>query len=184
LEGLGLAVPRWVAFAQERAWGFACREVLAVAAMPGVQGLAQWQRRSASHNEAGSRELTSSRRGLAEALGREVGRAHAAGFWFRRFSAQDVGVRARAGGKGLEPVLLSVGAGGRRRRLPQRKRLGDLVSLAACFPGPLTATEMLHFFRGYLGRPLTSADKELVRAAMRRYRKAVRGGRPSGARSA
>jgi len=36
----------------------------------------------------------------------------------------------------------------------------------------LKATEMLCFFRGYLGRPLTSADKGLVRAVMQRYQKA------------
>jgi hypothetical protein len=198
LEGLGLTVPRWLAFAQERAWGLVRREVLAVRALPDVEPLERWLERSGVH-------AWRLRRALAEALGGEIGRAHAGGFCFRKFSVQDVGVRSstsgglsaapaqvpvvpspltlspgeRAGVRGavVEPVFLRVGAGQRQRRLSRRKRTRDLVSLGACFPGQLRATEMLCFFRGYLGRRLTRGDKELVRGVLARYLKVARGGR-------
>ena len=188
LEALGVGVPRWRAFAQERAWGLARREVLLLAPLGEVEPLEQSLERS------GARRL---RRALAEALGREIGRAHGGGFCFRTFSAQDLGVRFPASASDVpigssaeraaaepQPVFLNVGAGERRRRLSQRKRVRDLVSLATCFSGRLKATEMLCFFRGYLGRPLTSADKGLVRAVMQRYQERGRAGRPlSGAES-
>jgi hypothetical protein len=72
------------------------------------------------------------------------------------------------------------------------------VSLAACFSGQVAGArqpdagarraglsagirgaEMLRFFRGYLGRKLTSVDKALVREVVRRYLKVERGSRPA-----
>jgi hypothetical protein len=189
LEGLGLTVPRWLAFAQERAWGLPRREVLVLAALDDVEPVERWLERSRAQRVPAKRV----RRALAEALGREVARAHAGGFCWKRFTLQGLGVRSLAAGAGtrtdageasaLEPVFLNVEAGVRRRRLSWRKRAGDLVSLAACFSGQLAGgrlsagaggAEMLSFFRGYLGHKLTSVDKALVREVVGRYLKVGR----------
>jgi len=196
LEGLGLTVPRWLAFAQERAWGLPRREVLVLAALDDVEPVERWLERLRAQRVPAER----ARRALAEALGREVARAHAGGFCWKRFTLQGLGVRSLAAGAGariglagtrtdageapaLEPVFLNVEAGVRRRRLSWRERAGDLVSLAACFSGQLAGgrlsagaggAEMLSFFRGYLGHKLTSVDKARVREVVGRYLKVER----------
>lgn len=170
LAALGLGVPRWLAFAQERRWGLPHREALLVEEVAGAKPLRRWLAEG-----AGPRQ----RRAFLRELGRGVARAHAGGFAFGGFSPEGIWVRSRSAGAGAdgspeggpEPVFVDPAGGRLRRRMRRRDRIRDLARLAHGLDGLFSRTDAMRFFRAYLGRRPTAEDKTLARAVLSGYRK-------------
>lgn len=159
-------VPAPTPVAQGAAGG---RSVLVTALVEGYERLDHWA--AAEAERLPRRELAARRRAVIEALGREVGRMHRAGFTHRDLYLCHVFVRWRGG---PEFIFMDLHRAEDwrttwRRRPPRRRIVKDLAALAfsASPVARLSTVDRLRFLRAWRGEGrLRAADRVLGRAVL------------------